>query len=275
MIDKYKIFAADSGIDPVKISQVLAEAAQAAAEKTLPLFRGDLLVDNKLESGFDPVTEADKGAETAIREIIAAHFPDHGIIGEEWDTTNPESDFTWIIDPVDGTRAFIAGVPVWGTLIGFAHKGHIVAGSMSQPFVGEIFTGGPAGASYSRNGVSIPIHTSGRTELAEARLFTTAPELFDMSDTTAIWEGVRNACLQTRYGCDCYGYALVAAGHADLVVEPAMNIYDIAALIPIIEQAGGVVTTWDGGDAQKGGDIVAAATPELHQQALTLIANSP
>ncbi|HTN40964.1 MAG TPA: inositol monophosphatase family protein, partial [Asticcacaulis sp.] len=164
-------------LDLAKVEATLLLAADAAATMTLPLFRTDLGVDNKYEVGFDPVTEADRSAETAIRSIIAEHFPDHAIIGEEWGASG-DSPYTWIIDPIDGTRSFISGVPVWGTLIGFAYQGVAIAGLMSQPFIGETFLAVPGRSTYRRGGETAPIRTSGQTELAPSRVFTTTPNLF-------------------------------------------------------------------------------------------------
>lgn len=257
-------------IDFAEIEATLLAAADAAATRTLPLFRTGLAVDNKLSEGFDPVTEADKGAETAIRAVIAEAFPDHAIIGEEWGTTG-ESDYSWIIDPVDGTRAFISGAPVWGTLIGFAHKGTAIAGVMSQPFIGETFLAVPGRATYRRGGDALPIRTSGLTELASARVFTTTPSLFRTPELMAKWRAVEAATRLQRFGMDCYGYALLAAGHADLVIEPFLNTYDIAALVPIIREAGGAIACWDGSEPTGGGNVVAAATPELLEKALELV----
>lgn len=257
-------------IDFAKIEATLLAAADAAATRTLPLFRTGLAVDNKLSEGFDPVTEADKGAETAIRAVIAEAFPDHAIIGEEWGTTG-ESEYCWIIDPVDGTRAFISGAPVWGTLIGFAHKGTAIAGVMAQPFIGETFLAVPGRATYRRGGEPQPIRTSGLTDLAPARVFTTTPALFRTPELMAKWQAVEAATRLQRFGMDCYGYALLAAGHADLVIEPFLNTYDIAALVPIIREAGGAIACWDGSEPTGGGNVVAAATPELLDKALELV----
>jgi len=257
-------------IDLAKVQATLLRAADAAAEKTLPLFRTNLGVDNKLAAGFDPVTEADRSAETAIRAVIAGAFPDHAIIGEEWGNSG-DSPFTWIIDPVDGTRAFITGVPVWGTLIGFAHNGVAIAGIMSQPFIGETFLAMPGRASYRRGSVETPIRTSGQTELASSRVFTTTPSLFRTPALMAKWQSLEAATRLQRFGLDCYGYALLAAGHADIVIEPFLNTYDIAALVPIIRQAGGAIACWDGSEPTGGGNVVAAATPELLDKTLALI----
>lgn len=258
-----------TSIDFAQIEAVLRQASAAAAQHTLPLFRTPLAIDNKLAAGFDPVTEADKGAETVIRDIIARAFPDHQIIGEEWGTTG-EGRFSWIIDPVDGTRAFISGAPVWGTLIGFAIDGVAVAGLMSQPFIGEEFVAVPGRSSYRRGELLRTNQTSGQTELAAARVFTTTPNLFQ-GEHWSKWLAVEQATRLQRFGMDCYGYALLAAGQADLVIEPYLNTYDIAALVPIIREAGGAIACWDGSEPSGGGDVVAAASPELLDKALKLI----
>ena len=257
-------------IDLAKVEATLLAAADAAAAHTLPLFRTGLAIDNKYTVGFDPVTEADRGAETVIRAVIAEAFPDHAIIGEEWGSSG-ESDYTWIIDPVDGTRAFISGAPVWGTLIGFAHHGVAIAGLMSQPFIGETFLALPGRSTYRRAGLTTPNRTSGQTELAPSRVFTTTPSLFRTPDLMAKWTALEAATRLQRFGMDCYGYALLAAGHADLVIEPFLNTYDIAALVPIIREAGGAIACWDGSEPTAGGNVVAAATPELLEKALARV----
>ena len=256
-------------IDLAKIEATLLAAAEAASRQTLPLFRTTLAIDNKYTIGFDPVTEADRGAETAIREVIAQNFPDHAIIGEEWGNTG-SGRYSWIIDPVDGTRAFISGAPVWGTLIGFAEDGVAIAGLMSQPFIDETFLAVPGRATYRRGGATGPIRTSGLTDLAPARVFTTTPNLFH-GEHWGKWQAIEAATRLQRFGMDCYGYALLAAGHADLVIEPRLNTYDIAALVPIIREAGGAIACWDGSEPTGGGNVVAAATPELLEKALELV----
>ena len=253
-----------------RIEATLLAAAEAAAAHTLPLFRSGLAVDNKLASGFDPVTEADKGAEKVIRAIIAEAFPDHAVIGEEWGSSG-ESPYTWIIDPVDGTRAFISGAPVWGTLIGFAVDGVARAGIMSQPFIGEAFIAVPGHSRYQRGGLTQPNRVSGLTDLAPARVFTTTPKLFNTPALQAKWHAVEAATRLQRFGMDCYGYALLAAGHADLVIEPYLNTYDIAALVPIIREAGGAIACWDGSEPTGGGNVVAAASQALLDKTLALL----
>jgi histidinol phosphatase-like enzyme (inositol monophosphatase family) len=244
--------------------------AEAAAKQTMPRFRQSGMIENKLDAGFDPVTEADKAAEHAIRALIERDFPDHGILGEEHGALGLDRDHVWVIDPIDGTRAFISGLPVWGTLIGLTHQGKAVSGIMSQPFTQELFYALNGTSHLSRLGATHRLQTRGTRSLADATMFTTTPHLFKGEAETR-FRGLESKVKLSRYGCDCYAYAMVAAGHADLVVEPGLKPYDIVALIPIIENAGGVVTCWDGSPAEKGGNIVAAATPELHEAALEIM----
>jgi histidinol phosphatase-like enzyme (inositol monophosphatase family) len=259
------------GLDREAVRATLLAAADAAAERTLAGFRTPLAVENKWETGFDPVTAADREAETAIRALLGERFPDHGIIGEEWDPKATSGDFNWIIDPIDGTRAFISGVPVWGTLIGLTHKGRAVAGLMAQPFTGEIWLGLPGETIYRHGGKSTIVRTSGLTDLSRAKISATSPDIFEMSGTVDSINRLRKATLQCRWGLDCYAYSLLASGHIDVIAEAALKNVDISPLIPIIENAGGVVTTWDGGPAEQGGNCVAAATPELHKAAMAVL----
>ena len=173
------------GLDADLVRQTLLDAADAAAAKTLAGFRTNLAVENKWQTGFDPVTAADKDAEIAIRAVLGAAFPDHGIIGEEWDAKASAGAFDWIVDPIDGTRAFISGVPVWGTLIGLMRGGRAVAGLMAQPFTGETYLGLPGGAWYRRHGETRPIHTSGVTELGRAKVTATSPDILSARPLTA------------------------------------------------------------------------------------------
>jgi histidinol phosphatase-like enzyme (inositol monophosphatase family) len=230
-------------------------------------------VDNKFSVGFDPVTEADREAETRIRQVIATRFPDHGIIGEEWDAKQTATQFNWIIDPIDGTRAFISGVPVWGTLIGLTYEGRAIAGLMEQPFTGERWLAVGGRLEHTRNGQPIPAAASAVTRLSQARTSTTSAELFHGPHLSA-WTELSARVLQVRYGLDCYAYCLLAAGHIDLVVEAGLKDVDIAPLVPIIEAAGGVVSTWNGGRAEMGGTCVAAATPQLHEEAMRVLCDA-
>ena len=260
-----------AGLDPELVRATMLEAAAAAATRTLAGFRTPLAVENKWESGFDPVTAADRDAEIAIRAVLSARFPDHGIIGEEWDPKASAGEYDWIVDPIDGTRAFISGVPVWGTLIGLTHRGRAVAGLMAQPFTGETYLGLPGTAIYRRGDEMRTLRTSRVTELRHAKVTATSPDIFELAGTTDNINRLRKATLQLRWGLDCYGYCLLAAGHIDIVAESVLKNVDIAPLIPIIENAGGVVTTWDGGPAEAGGNCVAAATPELHEAAMKVL----
>jgi histidinol phosphatase-like enzyme (inositol monophosphatase family) len=244
--------------------------AEAAAAETMPRFRQQGTVSNKLSGGFDPVTEADRQAEQAIRAVIRAEYPDHGILGEELGLENDASPHIWVIDPIDGTRSFISGVPLWGTLVGLTVEGHAVAGMMAQPFTGELFYANDTGAHYEGPLGARKLKTRNTTVLDEATLCTTTPALF-VGGRRAAYNRLESTVRLARYGTDCYAYAMIAAGHVDLVVEVGLQSYDIVALIPIIEGAGGKVTNWDGGPAENGGEIVAAGTPALHEAALKLL----
>ncbi len=251
--------------------EFMRRIAAAAAAETLPRFRmAGLASDNKYAIGFDPVTEADRAAEQAIRGLIHDAFPDHGIVGEEFGVENSESRHVWVIDPIDGTRSFISGIPLWGTLVGLLEDGDAVAGMMFQPFTGEAFHADADGAHYEGPGGARALVVRPTTALGEATLCTTTPALF-AGGKRAAYDRLEREVKLARYGTDCYAYAMLAAGTVDLVVESGLQLYDIVALVPIIEKAGGVITTWDGGPAEKAGDIVAAATPELHRAALELL----
>lgn len=257
-------------MNPLEIESFLHELCDAADAVTLPQFRKTMRVNNKDEAGFDPVTVADEGAETAIRAVIEARYPDHGILGEEHAAHNPAARWQWIIDPIDGTRAFISGLPSWGTLIGLYHDGKPVAGMMSQPFTQERFWSAGKG-SFARHHANVAaLATSAISEISQARVMTTSPFLFSEPERIA-YQCVENACLLPRYGFDCYAYAMLAAGNVELVIEAGLKAYDIAALIPVITQAGGIVTRWDGSNAGQGGRILAAANAPLHAQALELL----
>lgn len=248
----------------------LRRVAGVAAAETLPRFRTQGTVDNKEAAGFDPVTEADQQAELAIRRLINAEFPDHGILGEEHGSENLGSSHVWVIDPIDGTRAFISGLPVWGTLVGLTIDGDAVAGMMSQPFTGELFYADGAGSHYEGPGGTRRLGTRKTENLADAISFTTTPALF-RGEMRKRYDAFENQVQLARYGTDCYAFAMLAAGCVDIVMDPGLKPYDIVALIPIIEQAGGIVTTFEGGPAENGGDILAAATPQLHEAAMAAL----
>lgn len=247
------------------------ELSTAAAAQTLPRFRKHGKIDDKgVVDGikaYDPVTEADRAAEVAIRNLIMARYPDHGILGEEHGGVGLERRHVWVIDPIDGTRAFITGIPVWGTLVGLMDNGKAIAGMMSQPYTDELFYA-LDGTSYRRKGQSETRNqVSTVTDLAKASMFTTTPHLFK-GDARVRYDSLERDVQLFRYGCDCYAYAMLAAGFVDLVVETALQSYDIVALVPIVEAAGGIVTNWDGSRPEAGGNIVAAATPALHAAAM-------
>lgn len=244
--------------------------AEAAAAETLPRFRRGGEVANKLADGFDPVTEADRSAEHAIRRLIRAEYPQHGVLGEEFGLDEGDGRHLWIIDPIDGTRSFISGIPLWGTLVGLTLEGDAVAGMMAQPFTGELFRASGGEAWYEGPGGTRRMATRRTVDLRQATLCTTTPALF-LDGRRAIYDRLEQTVRLARYGTDCYAYAMLAAGQVDLVVEVGLQSYDIVALVPIIEAAGGVVTGWDGGAAERGGEIVAAATPELHEATLAML----
>jgi histidinol phosphatase-like enzyme (inositol monophosphatase family) len=245
----------------------LAEAAKA---ETLPRFRSGIDVVNKQSGGFDPVTEGDRAAESAIRQLIEAAFPDHGILGEEFGNVGLDREHVWVIDPIDGTRAFISGIPVWGTLIGLQRAGRAIMGLIDQPFTGERFFAGGAGSFYSGPGGERRLKVRDCASLSNAILFTTSPHIFT-GEAAARYRQVEERVRLFRYGTDCYAYAMLAAGHVDLVVESALKPYDVGGIIPVIEQAGGIITTWDGGRPEMGGSIVAAGSRAVHEEALSIL----
>ncbi|WP_137391712.1 histidinol-phosphatase [Rhodoligotrophos defluvii] len=243
----------------------------AAAAVTLPLFRSPLVIDNKGEELFDPVTEADRDAEMAIRALIAERYPTHGIVGEEFEQDNKTAQFTWHIDPIDGTRAFVTGLPTWATLIGLQRDDEPYIGLMHQPFVGERFFASPEGAFLENSRGVQKLAVRSADTLAESVMASTSPEIFRSEAEAACLSRLRAATHTIRYGTDAYGYCLLAAGCIDLVVEANLASYDVMAVIPIVRQAGGVITTWSGGDPQHGGAVVAAANERLHAEALSVI----
>ncbi|MGB2930760.1 MAG: histidinol-phosphatase [Methyloceanibacter sp.] len=245
--------------------------ADQAGVVIMPHFRSGVGIDHKGGSVFDPVTAADLAAEKAIRGALAVAYPSHGIVGEELGSTNADADYCWILDPIDGTRAFIMGQPMWGTLIGLLQGGQPLLGLMDQPFTGERFWAGADQAFFRHRGVERRMRTRACPQLGQALLATTSPEMFTAGDEQARFQSLSRATRLTRFGGDCYSYCLLALGQLDLVAEAGLKSYDILPLIPIIERAGGVVSTWEGGDPRAGGRIVAAGDPLLHQQAVAYL----
>jgi myo-inositol-1(or 4)-monophosphatase len=226
--------------------------------------------DNKAgEGGFDPVTEIDRATERALRAAIDVAFPNDGIEGEEYGTSRPEAQRRWLLDPVDGTRALICGLPSWTTLVALLEDGRPVAGFIDAPALDELMIGMPSVTTLNGQ----PVRVSGCMALAEARLSSTDPYLFAGAEAEA-FDRVRRAVRLTRFGYDALAYARLAAGHLDLVVESGLKRHDWAALVPVVRGAGGVICDWRGGDDFEPGAIVAAATPKLFEEAVRLLTNA-
>lgn len=243
------------------------ELARRAADAIAPYFRTVLDVENKAAAGhYDPVTEGDKAAERAIRELLKIERPDDAIFGEEYGLSTGTSGRTWVIDPIDGTRAFVSGIPTWGTLVGLRDEEKALVGTGAQPFVGDYFSGGE-GAFLN----DAPISTRRCASLSEARISTTDPELFSKAELDA-FESVSERAPLRRLGLDWYAYGHLAAGHLDVVIESGLKTYDILALIPIIEAAGGSVTNWRGESVLEGGQVLALGDKALLDDVLALLA---
>jgi myo-inositol-1(or 4)-monophosphatase len=247
------------------------ELATVSGETILPFFRTALSVADKGRPGsFDPVTAADHAAETAMRTLIRRTFPSHGIIGEEYGNEHPDAEYVWVLDPIDGTKSFISGMPAWGTLIALLRAGEPVFGMMNQPFTRERFSGDGAKSQYRGPAGPRDLRVRACAELAEAVLLTTSPLLMKEADR-ALFGRVEQAVRLSRYGGDCYAYCMLAAGHVDLVIETELKPYDVLPLVPIIAGAGGVVTTWEGGAPNAGGRIIAAGDKRVHAAAMAML----
>jgi myo-inositol-1(or 4)-monophosphatase len=234
-------------------------------------FRQPLTVENKGTSKFDPVTNADRAIERVLRAAIVARYPDHGIVAEEEGERAARGEYTWFIDPIDGTRAFMTGSPLWGTLIGLTRRREPLFGLLAQPVLEEVFFGGPSGSWLIKADRRDRLRSRPCSSLATAVLASTHPDMF-VGTNAAAFQALAAQCLLHRFGGDCYNYAMLAAGHLDLVVESQLKPYDIVPLIPILEGAGCVVTDWQGGVPLAGGDVVAAGTRDLHRAALAVLA---
>ena len=256
--------------------------AQVSSDVIVPFFRGAFRAEDKSKGGvFDPVTEADRAAEVAMRRLISQTFPAHGVIGEEYGQDRPDAEYVWVLDPIDGTKSFISGLPLWGTLIGLMHRGRPVYGMMSQPFTRERYFGDGKrsrwrGVAHSRGDSAggewayRTLHTRACADLSEATLMTTSPLLFSEADCAPYYRMEKSSRL-VRYGGDCYAYCMLASGFVDVIVEANLKPHDIVALVPVIEGAGGVVTNWEGGPAALGGRIVASGDRRVHDQAIKLL----
>lgn len=254
--------------DDIALAHRLADAAWAAIR---PHFRNLAAVDHKSGapgSAFDPVTEADRAAELAMRAIISAERPEDGVTGEEFPETASASGWRWYFDPIDGTRAFVGGLPVWTTLIALVNpEGTPILGVIDQPVVGERYIGWPGGAEMTSAAGTVPIRVSGNPDLRAATIATTDPFIFTPPEQGA-WNHLRATARITRYGLDAYAYARVAGGTLDLVAESGLKAWDVAALIPVVRGAGGIATNWRGEPPALGGQIVCAASEGILEQAL-------
>lgn len=247
--------------------------ADASGEVIRPWFRVTLDVMDKGtgRAGFDPVTEADREAETALRRLIKATYPTHGILGEEHGREEGSDPLTWVVDPIDGTRAFICGMPQWGTLIALNDGKRPILGILDQPVTGERWIGHSGQAQFSAASKTTTIKTRPCADLASAVLTTTHPTSYFTKAEEDAFQALAREVRMTRYGGDCYAYGLLAMGFIDLVVESSLKAWDVQALIPIIEGAGGLITSWNGGDAQEGGRVIAAGDARVHAAALEVL----
>jgi myo-inositol-1(or 4)-monophosphatase len=254
----------------IDFASFVDQLASVSGETILPFFRTALAIENKKAGGFDPVTAADRAAEDAMRTIIRKNFPGHGILGEEYGTERGDAEYVWVLDPIDGTKSFIAGMVAWGTLIGLMRFGEPVFGMMHQPFTRERFSGDAGAARYRGPAGNRVLRVRKCAGLSDALLFTTSPLLMNTSDR-ADFIRVENVVKLSRYGGDCYAYCMLAAGHIDLIIETEIKPHDIVPLMPIIAGAGGIVTTWENGPAQGGGRIVVAGDKRVHQAAIEML----
>ncbi|SOC09183.1 inositol monophosphatase family protein [Rhodobacter maris] len=255
-------------------AEALAEVARAT---TLAYFRpaGGIGAENKISAGFDPVTVADRATEAAMRALLAERRPEDGIWGEEQGVVRGRSGLTWVLDPIDGTRGYMSGTPTWGVLIALSEEGETTPGApllgvIDQPYIGERFVGGFGVARVTGPLGEMGLSTRPARALSEAVLFSTFPEV-GTAEEGAAFARLAGQVKLTRYGMDCYAYALIAAGQIDLVVEAGLQPYDVAAPIAVIAAAGGVVTDWTGGPAHAGGRVLAAANAEIHAAALAVL----
>lgn len=247
------------------------ELADAAREATLLHFRtATLTAETKEAAQFDPVTVADRLSEERMRAILARRRPQDAILGEEFGPKPGTSGLTWVLDPIDGTRGYLSGTPTWGVLISVADENGPLYGLIEQPYIRERFEGGFGISQVVGPSGAAPLACRPARPLGEAILFSTFPEVGTTAEAAAFRRVATRARL-TRYGMDCYGYALVAAGMIDLVIEAGLQAYDVQAPIAVIEAAGGIVTDWQGGPCAQGGQILAAANRAIHAEALALL----
>ena len=251
----------------------LEELIEQAGEIPLKYFRSDLAVTDKRGKGeaFDPVTRADRETEEFIRRRIAEEYPDHAIIGEELGAKSGSGSCTWLIDPIDGTRGFISGTPMWGVLVGLKRGSDCLAGAMRQPYTGETWLGDGRAAYFIRQQERTRITVREPTELDKAIICCTHPAMYPTDAAREKFMGVVSRCRFSRFGTECLGYGMLASGYVDLVIEGGLSAYDIMPLIPIVEGAGGIITDWQGNAALNGGLVVAATDKRLHEEVLELL----
>lgn len=259
----------DAEQDLMRVAHLLADAART---ETLGLFRSDAVSteDKGGDAGFDPVTQADRAAEQAMRDILERERPNDGILGEEFGVKSGTSGLTWVLDPIDGTRAYISGTPTWGVLIAVSDMSGPLFGIIDQPYIGERFEGGFGTAITTGPMGKADLQVRKGRALSDATLLSTFPEVGTATERRA-FEAVAAQAKLTRYGLDCYGYALLARGQVDLVIEAGLQPYDIHAPIAVIRAAGGIVTNWQGGAPDHGGQIIAAADRDTHTLALNIL----
>lgn len=262
----FRVFRTNRGLndgvnlDPYRAFMI--ELANVSGEFIRPFFgRSDLQVD--LKSDQSPVTAADTGAEELMRGMINRKFPGHGVLGEEGGTERPDAEFVWVLDPIDGTRSFTASVPLFGTLIALLHNGEPVLGCIHQPILAQLLLGDNKTALLNGK----PVRTRGVTRIEEATLLTSDPVVIARPESRGYASLMGRAKLARTWG-DCYGHLLVATGWADVIYDPLMNLWDIAALVPVLRGAGGVITDSRGGPAYPATSTVSAANPDLHRQVI-------
>jgi inositol-phosphate phosphatase / L-galactose 1-phosphate phosphatase / histidinol-phosphatase len=253
---------------PAEFAALALRLADAARPIVRRYFRTPVAIDDKADAS--PVTIADRETEAAMRALIGATFPDHGILGEEMGRENTGAEWVWVLDPIDGTKAFITGKPCFGTLIALAHRGRPVLGLIDQAITDERWMG-VAGQPSTLNGKPVAVRAC--PDLPHAYAYTTGPDYFDAT-TRPAWDRIAQRVKLSRYGADCYAYALLATGFVDLVVEANLKPYDFSALVPVIEGAGGLVTDWRGQPLTIASDgrVCAAGDPRVHAQALGVLA---
>jgi histidinol phosphatase-like enzyme (inositol monophosphatase family) len=265
---------AHTAVPPTELLATAHDLADAAGRRILPYFRKSLAVENKQAGGgFDPVTIADKAAERIMRQAIRKRFPEHAITGEEYAAHDSTSRYRWVLDPIDGTRGFMCGLPTWGTLIGLIDGATPILGMMDQPYMRDRFWAVRGKAQMrGTDGKVRALKTRACASLNQAVLSTTSPEMFKARAEQAIFSKFSADAKLVRYGADCFAYAMLAAGHIDVVMEAGLKEVDIVALIPIIEAAGGRVTSWSGASAVGGGNVLASGDPRLHDKLLRTMA---